>query len=305
MPTIDLGKVVGEQGPTGERGSVWYTGTGVTGTETSGTVMPSSEVENARVNDMYLNSSTSDTYMCVFPGDANTAQWAWSGNIKGDTGNPGPAGPTGSVDENTPIPFTQAILRENIASNEAIAIMFGKIAKWFNDFGTAAWASVVNNGTTFSEGTVLDGRMGKALTDSIGTLTNLETTEKSSLVGAINELTNAISELNGKLQWKNLTGVEGVLANQMIYYDDIYDQISEIHVVVQWTINETISRQSKTFLKSDLTSQGAYFILGGYHSNSFYQFCEIMANKNGIRMNSAMQNGINFTTSAKMWVRYR
>ena len=161
--------------------------------------MPSTGVENARTNDMYLNSNTSDTYMCVFPGDANTAQWAWSGNIKGNTGNPGPAGPTGSVDENTPILFTQAMLKENITSGEAIAIMFGKIAKWFNDFGTAAWASVVNNGTTFSEGTVLDGRMGKALTDSIGTLTDLDTTEKTSLVGAINELTAAIAELNGKL----------------------------------------------------------------------------------------------------------
>ena len=91
----------------------------------------------------------------------------------------------------------------------------------------------------------------------------------------------------------------------MLYYGDIYDQISEIHVVVQWTINEAISRQSKTFLKSDLTSQDAYFILGGYHSNSFYQFCEIMANTNGIKVNSIMQNGINFTTSARMWVGYR
>ena len=192
MPTVDLGKVVGDQGPTGERGSVWYTGTGITGTSSSGTVFPSSGIENSRIDDKYLNTNTNDIYSCIIAGDSNTAQWAWIGNIKGNAGPIGPAGPMGTVDENTPINFEEASQKSNIVSGESIKTIFGKIAKWFTSFGSAAWASIVNNGTTTAEGTVLDGRMGKTLSDSIGNLSNLSTDSKDSAVDAINEL-------NGKL----------------------------------------------------------------------------------------------------------
>lgn len=181
MPEIDLGKVTGDQGPQGERGSQWHTGTAVTGTASAGTVMPSSGVTDAKVNDMYLNTDTSNVYICTVAGDASTAKWAYKCNIKGNIGNTGPAGPTGEVDENTPITFTEAATRANIASGEAISTLFGKIKKWFTDLKGAAFCSVVNNGATTNEGTVLDGRMGKTLTETD------------------NDLQDQIDELNGNL----------------------------------------------------------------------------------------------------------
>ena len=165
MPEIDLGKVTGERGPQGTRGSLWYTGTGVTGTAAEGTVMPSSGVDDAKVDDIYLNVSTDDIYICVLEGAADTAKWAYKGSIKGNIGPQGPAGPTGAVDENTPMTFEQAAARENINSGEAIKTIFGKVKKWFADLGAAAFCNVVNNGTTTAANTVLDGRMGKTLTD--------------------------------------------------------------------------------------------------------------------------------------------
>lgn len=66
--------------------------------------------------------------------------------------------------------FSQASSRSNIASGEANKTLFGKIAKWFADLGVsgiAAFAKVVNNGTTTVANTVLDGRFGKTLLDRI------------------------------------------------------------------------------------------------------------------------------------------
>ena len=95
---------------------------------------------------------------------------------------------------NTPITFTQAAARENIASGETVITAFGKISKWFADLGNSAVAAfkrIANNLTTTQDGYVLDARQGKSLSDRIGELNALATSNKSSIV-------NAINELNGK-----------------------------------------------------------------------------------------------------------
>ena len=180
MAAIDLGKVTGDQGPQGVRGSLWFSGTAITGENTSGTVFSGSGITAANVDDQYLNTSTGNTYKCITGGNAATAKWAYTGNIKGAIGPQGPAGPTGAVDENTPITFSQAASRSNINSGESIATIAGKIKKWFADLKAAAFCGVANNGTTTEANYVLDARMGKTLTD--------KTTE----------LENKITELNGK-----------------------------------------------------------------------------------------------------------
>lgn len=63
--------------------------------------------------------------------------------------------------------FTEASDRENIESGETISVIFGKIKKWFSDLKSGAFANVVNNCAVTEEGTVLDGRQGKALQDQI------------------------------------------------------------------------------------------------------------------------------------------
>ena len=84
--------------------------------------------------------------------------------------------------------FSRAASRANIASGEANKTLFGKISKWFADLGVsgiAAFAKIVNNGTTTVANTVLDGRFGKILLDRIVAAEKNITTINSSLTGKI------------------------------------------------------------------------------------------------------------------------
>ena len=72
--------------PRGEPGSVWYFGTAITGTETSGTVFPDSGIEDAKEYDKYVNTDTGNIYDCSMAGGASTAQWTYIGSIMGPAG---------------------------------------------------------------------------------------------------------------------------------------------------------------------------------------------------------------------------
>ena len=93
----------GAKGATGQRGSRWTQGTAITGTSTTATVFSGTGITDALVNDNYLNTSTGNTYRCTVSGNASTAKWVYSGNIKGpkgdkgDTGATGPQGPKGDT----------------------------------------------------------------------------------------------------------------------------------------------------------------------------------------------------------------
>ncbi|WP_456082448.1 collagen-like triple helix repeat-containing protein [Mediterraneibacter sp.] len=105
---------------------------------------------------------------------------------KGETGPVGPAGPqgpAGKVDTNTQVAFEVAKARENIASNEKMGTMLGKIAKYFADLGAAAFGKIANNLTTRSAGEyVLDAYQGKVLDekklDASDVVNDLTTTEE-------------------------------------------------------------------------------------------------------------------------------
>lgn len=81
--------------PRGDPGSMWYQGDAITGTSTSGTVFTGSGIENAKLNDMYLNigigADRGNVYVCTLAGNASTAQWAYKQNIMGPTGPAGTA----------------------------------------------------------------------------------------------------------------------------------------------------------------------------------------------------------------------
>ena len=94
----------GAQGPQGEKGdtgaagapgSKWYTGDKITGTSTTETVFSGSGITSARVNDMYLNTSTGAVYQCTVAGAASAAKWKYVGSIKGAKGDTGAQGPQG------------------------------------------------------------------------------------------------------------------------------------------------------------------------------------------------------------------
>lgn len=86
----------GSTGATGTTGSQWYSGTGIKGTSTTAAIFADSGVANARVNDMYLNTSTGNTYKCTVGGAASAAKWVYAGNIKGTQGDKGNTGATGN-----------------------------------------------------------------------------------------------------------------------------------------------------------------------------------------------------------------
>lgn len=87
---------------------------------------------------------------------------------RGPQGPQGPQGEPGSAGniDTTPVSFTQASSRANIETGETVSTLFGKIAKWFADLGTAAFQGVSNVLTQTSAGYVLDARQGKALNDA-------------------------------------------------------------------------------------------------------------------------------------------
>ena len=91
----------GATGAKGADGSKWYNGYHCTGTSTSGTVFPNTGISNARVYDMYINTKPGSAdlgniYVCSANGDANTAQWKYSGNIRGAQGEQGIQGVAGA-----------------------------------------------------------------------------------------------------------------------------------------------------------------------------------------------------------------
>ena len=87
----------GDKGATGTRGSRWNAGTAITGTSATATVFPGSEITDALVNDMYLNTSTGCTYRCTVSGAASAAKWVYAGSLKGNTGAKGDTGATGAT----------------------------------------------------------------------------------------------------------------------------------------------------------------------------------------------------------------
>ena len=75
----------------------------------------------------------------------------------------------GDASKNT-VTFATAAERTNVASTESLGTLMGKIAKWFTDMKSAAFAAVANNETTNAEGYVLDARIGKKHSDQLNGL---------------------------------------------------------------------------------------------------------------------------------------
>lgn len=90
----------------------WMTGTGITGTSTTPTAFSGSGITMSNVGDMYLNTSTANTYKCTLSGNAATALWAYVSNIKGATGATGATG-AGVITGGT----ANQVLAKNSATN--------------------------------------------------------------------------------------------------------------------------------------------------------------------------------------------
>ena len=114
---------------------------------------------------------------------------------KGDKGDKGDTGTIENID-GVSVDFSPSSTRQNIATGDTFSTLFGKIAKWFSDLGTAAFQGVSNVLTQTAAGYVLDARQGKVLNDNMGSLSGLSTSAKNNLVSAVNEINTGLSELN-------------------------------------------------------------------------------------------------------------
>ena len=96
----------GAVGPKGSRseerslGTHCKTRTTPTHTNTTDTASKDSGIQNALVNDLYLNTSNSNIYKCTVAGNPSAAKWVYVGNIKGLKGDPGPVGAKGADGKN-------------------------------------------------------------------------------------------------------------------------------------------------------------------------------------------------------------
>lgn len=165
IPVIDAG-ATGPQGPQGNPGAAgaaggrWYSGTGITGTSTTATAFSNSGVSSAVVGDMYLNTSTYNTYRCTVAGAPSAAKWVYVNNVKGGKGDKGDDPYTLSITSNN-----GTALRNNTgnttltchifrAGAEITTIPSGLAVKWYKD------------------GTYLSGKDGLTLTVSATDVTN-------------------------------------------------------------------------------------------------------------------------------------
>lgn len=97
----------------------------------------------------------------------------------------------GDLSSNT-VTFATAA-KQNLVSGETLGVLFGKLYKWIASLGTAASKNVANNlTTTAATSFVLDARQGAVLSTCIGLLKSLNTTNKGSLVNAVNEVNDKI-----------------------------------------------------------------------------------------------------------------
>ena len=145
---VYIGNIKGATGETGA-GAIWYTGTKITGTSTTATIFSGSGITNAKVGDMYLNTSTYNTYRCTVAGAAAAAKWVYVNNIKGAKGDQGNAGAdaitmtvtssNGTIFKNTAITTTlTAHVYKAGAELDATAIAALGTIKWYKDGSTTA-----------------------------------------------------------------------------------------------------------------------------------------------------------------------
>ena len=151
----------GSTGATGTVGSQWYSGTGITGTSTTATAFTGSGVANARVNDMYLNTSTGYTYKCTVAGNAQTAKWVYAGSIKGNQGDKGNTGATGNGISKADITYAASSSNTSAPTSgwqstppsvSAGQYLWTKTVFTYTNGGTATQYSVAKQGATGAAG---------------------------------------------------------------------------------------------------------------------------------------------------------
>lgn len=101
-------------------GSHWYRGTAMSGTSSTTGTYSYSACPQVKLDDMYLNTSNGNIYVCTTAGSGSGAKWTYQGCIKGSTGSMGATGAAAS-DKNiyTAIMMFAAALTKNNQFNKS------------------------------------------------------------------------------------------------------------------------------------------------------------------------------------------
>lgn len=234
----------GSTGATGTQGSQWYSGTGITGTSTTATAFSGSGVANARVNDMYLNTSTGYTYKCTVAGNASTAKWVYAGSIKGATGGKGDTGATGNGISKATITYAAS------SSNTSAPASGWQSTPPSVSAGQYLWTKTV---FTYTNGTNSDPQYSVAKQGATG-------------AAGADAISGAITFSNGYI-FKSNTGSTVMTAH--IWKGSVEQTISDAGVVgnnlgsIKWykTGSDTSIATSKTLTVSadDIENTGSYY----------------------------------------------
>ena len=162
--TVLAGERVSIQGATGA-GGIWYTGTAITGTSTTATIFSGSGISSAKVGDMYLNTSTYNTYRCTTAGAASAAKWVYVSNIKGEKGEQGDAAITMSVTSSNGTIFKNSSV-ETVLTAHVYQGGMEVTGNALTALGTIRW---------YKDGSSTATATGQTLTISAGDVTNKAT----------------------------------------------------------------------------------------------------------------------------------
>ena len=162
--TVLTGDRTSIQGATGA-GGIWYTGTGITGTSTTATIFSGSGVSSAKVGDMYLNTSTYNTYRCTTAGAPAAAKWVYVNNIKGVKGDDGDAAITMSVTSSNGTIFKNSAV-ETVLTAHVYQGGVEVTGTALSALGTIKW---------YKDGATTTTATGQTLTISSGDVTNKAT----------------------------------------------------------------------------------------------------------------------------------
>lgn len=192
--------------------SQWYTGTKITGTSTTATSFSGSGISSAKVGDMYLNTSTMNTYRCTVAGAASSAKWVYVGNIKGATGDVGEGAVWYTGDKITGTSTTATIFSNSGITNAKVGDMYLNTAT-NNTYrctvegaaSAAKWVYVNNiKGLKGDTGDKGEDAITMSVTSSNGTIfknTSISTTLTAHVYKAGTELTSAQIAKLGTIKW--------------------------------------------------------------------------------------------------------
>lgn len=123
----------------------------------------------------------------------------------------------------------------------------------------------VNNLITTVEGTVLDGRQGRALSEKIGNLSDLKTEQKTDLVGSVNEVKASVDGVNNNLSTITATISQAVTTvdatNVTIPLSQYYNTGSAFNV-----INNTIICNKNGFVEVSASFKIESCVAGKYYA---------------------------------------